>query len=441
MAGLPVPRTASRYETLLAALYARELFGVKLGLGNTRALLAALGHPERRFPAVLVAGTNGKGSTVALLAAMFRAGGRRTGLFTSPHLHDYRERLRVDGVAVGEEELARLAEPWLPLFERRGATYFEAATALAFAHFARREVDVGVIEVGLGGRLDATNTLPRPFGVITDVDRDHEARLGRTLALIAGEKAGILRRGVPAVSGCRRPAARAVVRRHARRKGARLVELQRAAKIDQVRLAADGTTFRLRTERRDYGLLRVALAGAHQAHNAALAVLAAERFPPPAGPLPAEAVRAGLAEARWPGRMEVLAERPLVLADVAHNPQGARTVVETLEAIHPGRRTVVVFGCLADKKYDAMLRTLSARAAELILTRPATASRETASLERLARRTRRLGVRAWVEQGVEAALDRARRLSRAEDLILVTGSTYLVAEARVLHGRGMEERI
>ena len=255
MVGVPVAGSPdlfrTRYERMLGALYQRELFGIRLGLVTTRRLLSRLGHPERAFPALLVAGTNGKGSTSALAFSILREAGYHTGLFTSPHLLDYRERIRVDGEAISREEMLALAEPLLPLFERTGATYFEAATALGFLHFARRGVDVAVVEVGLGGRLDATNVLPRPLGVVTDVDFDHQDRLGRTLAAIAGEKAGIIRRGGEVISGCRRPAAARVIRRAARQRVARLTELDRAACYQVRECGPWGVRMTLRTASAD----------------------------------------------------------------------------------------------------------------------------------------------------------------------------------------------
>ena len=347
----------------LLALRGGEYAGMRPGLERIEALLAALDHPERAYPLAQVGGTNGKGSTAAMLAAMLRAQGRRVGLYTSPHLVSFRERIRVDGEAIAEDAVVDGVEALGTLIAREDATVFEATTALAFDHFARERVDIAVLEVGLGGRVDST-TVGRPVvAVLGPIDFDHREFLGDTLTAIATEKAAIFRSGT-AISAAQPPEAAAVVLEHVARAGVPLLMegrdltvTLRARSLDGQRIACAGPGWRLDD-------LRLGLLGAYQPGNALLAVTAARVLD-----VGERAIRDGLARARWPGRFDVRRRAAgwLVL-DGAHNPAGARALAASLEAYFGDTPMTLIFGVLRDKDAAGILQPLLGRARRVILT-------------------------------------------------------------------------
>ena len=339
-----------------------EMAGMRPGLERIETLLEAIGHPERAMTLVQVAGTNGKGSVCAMLAAVLEASGRRVGLYTSPHLVDIRERIRVAGRPISEVDFADGVEALGTLVARLDATMFEALTALALDHFVREGVEVAVLEVGLGGRLDST-TVGRPaVEVITRVDFDHQAYLGDTLAAIAAEKAAIIRSGI-AVSAAQAPEAESVIVERSAEAGVPLLlegrdlcARVRQRALDGQRLDLEGPGFRLDD-------VRVALLGVFQPGNALLAAAAAHAL----GVEPV-AISAGLGRARWPGRFQVLAGDPPIVLDGAHNPAGARALAASLEAYFPSRRATFVIAILADKDQAGILAPLLPLAQRVIFT-------------------------------------------------------------------------
>jgi dihydrofolate synthase/folylpolyglutamate synthase len=438
-----------------------EALGIRLGLDSMRGLLAALGSPQLRFPAVLVAGSNGKGSTSALLAAMASAAGYRTGLYTSPHLETVEERLRIDGRAVGAERLGELLAEVVSCAERRlghSPTYFEAVTAAAFLWFAAERVDLAVVEVGLGGRLDATNLCEPVLSLITSISLEHRELLGDTLAAIAREKAGIMRGGRPALSWVEDREAAGALREVAAELGASLRAVE-----DEVTIAAgappaaDGlggsgragdlaapagparspawegqiVTLVTPSARRE---LRIRLLGRHQTHNLALAVRAAELLAGSGFPaLDERALAAGAAACRWPGRGEVvsLPDGRRVLLDAAHNAEGAAALGELLAETGPRTGSLdLLFGVLEDKDAGEMLAHLAPLARNLVFTTaPTPRARAAAELPALVRpahpRTPML-----VEPAPAVALDRA--LALGADTLVACGSIFLVGELRRL---------
>jgi dihydrofolate synthase/folylpolyglutamate synthase len=407
------------YAAALERLFALRRFGVRPGLDGTRALLAALGRPERGLSTVHIAGTNGKGSTAAFAERVLRASGRKTGLYTSPHLLRFTERIRIDGEELDEGETAALAARVLAARPDGEATFFEATTAMAFLAFAAHGVEVAVIEAGLGGRLDATNAIERPLAtVVTNVGLDHTDVLGATRPEIAREKAGIFKPGVPALFACADPAARAVLDESARVVGATAQALGR----DFEGHSLDGGEGLLyRGPGGPLGCERLGLAGAHQAANAALALAALGSTPLA---IDDQARRRGLAEARWPGRLEWLADDLLV--DGAHNPDGARALAAALPRLAGGRPLTLVFGALADKDAAGMLAALVPHAARVIVTAPPS-PRALApdALVALAPSSPSIEI----APSLAAALARARRPGAR---VLVAGSLLLVGEARRL---------
>jgi len=412
----------------VAILRELEQFGVRLGLETTRRLLAALGDPQLRLTTVLVAGTNGKGSTAAFLAAMATAAGYRTGLYTSPHLETVEERLRIDGRAIAGERLAARLEAVLGAggtARTHPPTYFEALTVAAFLDFADQDVDLAVFEVGMGGRLDATNAADPVLSLITPLSLDHREHLGSTLAAIAGEKAGVLRHGRPAWSAPQEPAAASALRRVAAATGAQLTFADAAAQVERAARGWDGQRLRVRTPRSEHDL-EVSLLGAHQAGNAALAVLGAESLAELGWHrLDAAAIRAGAAACRWPGRLEAvtLPGGRRVLLDGAHNPGGIRAVTRFLDELDGP--VDLLFGALVDKPVPEMLPPLLARVRTAVLTTaPSSRAVPAAELAALAG-----GHAVVVEPEPSRAL--ARALSGQAPL-LVCGSLYLVGAVRTL---------
>jgi dihydrofolate synthase/folylpolyglutamate synthase len=416
----------------LVYLGSRSQFGMKFGLETIRAVLEKLGHPEKAYPTLVVAGTNGKGSVAAYVDAGLRASGLRTGRYTSPHLVRVNERITVNGRPITDPALARSVMRVRDAAEalvrsrrlRAHPTYFEVLTAAALDHFRRRKVDVAVLEVGMGGRLDATNAADPLASAIVSVDYDHQAYLGKTLGRIAAEKAGVLRRGRPTVLGPMAPAARRAIARGARATGARLVEAQRAVALRERAGALD-----VRTPRRLYRGL-TSLPGAHQRTNLVVALRLLEEARR-AG-LRFDLVRAsrGIASTRWPGRLQWVGGDPPLLLDGAHNPAGARALGAYLQGRGP---FVLLFGAMGDKDVRALAEALFPLADEVVLTRPRVARALGPRL--LARRAGRFGRGARSVSDPRRALALARRLARRLGPgrpVVVAGSLYLIGEVTAL---------
>jgi len=421
--------------TRLAGAYLaqRTLFGMKFGLETMRALVAEMDHPERAYPSLLIAGTNGKGSVAAYCDAALRASGLRTGRYTSPHLVRVNERITVNGRVIGDHALGAAVAAVRHAAQRlvrRGTlaahpTFFEVLTAAAFEHFRRARVELAVLEVGLGGRLDATNVVEPLASAIVSVDFDHEVYLGRTLAAIAGEKAGVLRKGRATVTGPLPPEASAAVRAQARAIGARVVD---AASRSRWQPAGDG--FDLRTPRALYRGLRP-LPGAHQRANLLVAVRLLEEARAAGVAVDLSALPAAVSRTRWPGRLERVAGAPALLLDGAHNPAGARALAAHLRE---GPPFVLLFGAMADKDVQGLARELFPLAQAVVLTRPPRVPRAEAP-DALVRRAAPYARGARREPRVGRALALARRLARAHGprtLVVVAGSLYLVGAVKGL---------
>jgi dihydrofolate synthase/folylpolyglutamate synthase len=431
------------YRDAIDTLYNIRLFGTKLGLANTRHLLDALGHPERRYAVVHVAGTNGKGSVAALVAEALRAAGHTVGLFTSPHISSFRERMQVNGELVSEAEVVEHLERVLPIAEAMGQredltspTFFEVITAMAADTFAARGCDLAVFEVGMGGRLDATNALGAAVSAITSIGLDHTAWLGGTIAEIAAEKAGIIKPGVPVVTDALVEPAREVVRRTAAEQGAPLAEVGRDIHIEGRQAGREGQTLTVRTARRRYEGLCVSLRGAHQAGNCAVAVGVLEVLAEAGVTVPEDAVFAGFRQARWPGRFEVVPGDPAFILDAAANAPAAEALRAALdEFLADGERLLLVTGVLKDKPAADICRALVPRADEVIVTEPASKRALRADELFYAASRYALGRSVRVIERLDRALDAARaRMQGVHGVVLVTGSIFLLAQAREMLG-------
>jgi len=411
----------------LEELFRFERSGMRLGLEGIERLLSRGGRPDRAFPSVLVAGTNGKGSTAAHLAAIFRAAGLRVGLYTSPHLIRFNERIRVDGQAIDDDRLESLLGEWWPRFEEERPSFFEAATALCFDFFARSGIDLAVVEVGLGGRLDATNVLSPRVSVITTVSSAHTEILGDSLARIAAEKAGIVKPGGTLVCGVRKAAARATIEAIAAERGARALWLGRDLRYRTRSVTAEGTEIWIRGHSFE-GAVRSPLPGAHQARNAALAVLAAEAaLADRPGREVAAAVSRGIPATRWPARAQILDGSPPVLLDAAHNVEGAIALRETIQALYPGRPVAFVVALSRDKARASYLTELGRVAGRFYLTEFAGERATPAPLLLASAPAAHIACEA-VPAAAEALAAARRWASGAGGVVVVTGSFFLVAE-------------
>jgi len=439
------------YETAVARIYAlghelAQMPSPKFDLDHMRVLLRALDYPERRFPSVLIAGTNGKGSTAATLASILKASGLRTGLYTSPHLIRINERIRINGEEISDDEFAllhdmidRTAErlvgeselPWHPSF-------FEMLTAIAFEYFSRKKIDIAVLEVGMGGRLDATNVIDPRICVITDISLDHQKFLGNTVTEIAREKAGIIRRGGIVVTLPQQPQANDVI-------GNTILDLeaQAVSAVPYVPPVAPSTQYRVANTELGRAIFRyplevmgerilveTPLVGRHQLRNVALAIAAAEELSHRGFAITADSIEHGIRETHWPGRFQVISPvkgASEYVLDVAHNPAGAWALRSTLSGAYEDRPLTFVFGAMRDKAIGEIAEILFPLAERVIATRadnPRSATsgeiREAAAHTSVA-----------IEQApnVAAALERARVLAGSNGVVVVTGSIYIVGEA------------
>jgi dihydrofolate synthase/folylpolyglutamate synthase len=413
----------SDYRAALDFLFARTTGAFKFGLDRTRALLAEMGNPHLAIPTIHIAGTNGKGSAVATADALLSAKRLRVARYTSPHLVDFRERIVVAGVPIPERDVVAFIDRWTPTIERIEASFFEATTAMAFLHFATEHADVALVETGLGGRLDATNVVhPRAAGV-TSIGYDHMEYLGTTLQAIAGEKAGIFKRGVPAVIGEPAPDVASWLADDARRAAASAVRIVREeTRVDDVVVDARGTTFVLEATG-DRATIRTPLLGRHQAANFAFTLLLLDAAGPPYATSLSDAALAAPSIV-LPGRFQRYGRW---IFDVAHNADGARTLATTLSSVDGGSRVAVLLCVLADKDWRAMIEALRPIASRFILTDAPTAPASRRwSLAEAARYAATLG--AEVEQCPDFDEALAEAASRDEDT-LVTGSFHTVGDA------------
>ena len=404
----------------------------KPGLDRMAALLALLGDPQKQLRFVHITGTNGKGSTAAMLAAVLTAAGYSTGLFTSPHLRRYNERIRVDGREISDGELSALLEEVRPLLARLGEkpSQFELLTALGLLYFQRKGCDLAVLEVGMGGRLDPTNVIPVPeAAVITAVGLDHTAYLGTTVPQVAGEKAGIIKPGCEVILSHQNREVLDVVAARCADTGARLTVTAPEA-LTVTAHSLDGQRFSYR-DRQD---LRIALLGPYQTQNASAALDAADALRRRGWTIPEEALRRGLASASWPGRFEVLQRSPAVLVDGAHNPNGAAALADCLRTCLPNRPVTFVMGVMADKDSAGMLDLMAPLAKSFVTVTPdSSRALDAAALASDIRSRFGLTVRdaGTVEDGVALALSDAG----PEDAVCVFGSLYQVGTVRAMFGR------
>ena len=415
------------YEKKSSYLYGPEHFD----LARVEELLALLDNPHLHFKSIHIAGTKGKGSVAAMCESVLRVAGYRTGLYTSPHLHTFRERIQVNGQLIPQEAVASLTERLQPLVSRiEGITTFEIITALGFLYFAEQGVEFAVLEVGMGGRLDATNVVNPLVAAITSLSYDHTHILGKTLPLIAREKAGIIKDKALVVSAPQSPEAMTVIEEVCQEKEAKLTVIGRDRTWEAGEANLEGQWFRVSSSgfRVPSSELWIPLLGRHQLDNATVVVAAIEKLRQQGINIPEASIREGLRQARWPGRLEILGRKPFVVVDCAHNADSAEKLKAALEELFTYRRLILIFGASVDKDIEGMMRELFSLAHQVIVTQAnhpraadAGALQEKAlAFERQAR----------ASDSVASALALALEQAGPQDLICVTGSVFVVAEAR-----------
>ncbi|NLN20210.1 MAG: bifunctional folylpolyglutamate synthase/dihydrofolate synthase [Firmicutes bacterium] len=438
-------------EEALAFLTSLTRFGIRPTLDRMRVMLSMLDEPHTRYPVVHIAGTNGKGSTARFIAGALQEAGLVTGLFTSPHLVRYNERMMLQGRPIADDELLSLVDEVRPVIAETARlsdhpTEFEVATVLAFSYFARRRVDVAVVEVGMGGSWDSTNVVDPCLSVITPIAMDHMDRLGHTLAEIAGEKAGIIKPGRPVVAAAQEEEAARVIAEKARAQGSPLIWVRDKQDAESDRCDSrftalgwdlTGGRFHLDSRGEHWSDVQVGMLGRYQISNAALAAVACQLLAEQGFPVRENHVRAALKSVRWPGRLELIHESPFVLLDGAHNAQGARALADALGQLFADRRRALILGMMGDKQVDEVLSALLPQAAAVYCTAPASSRTAPLRPKELAQHVGRIAeslhlhlesVRAIDDAW--AAMQQALAESGPDDVLCVCGSLYLVGEVR-----------
>jgi dihydrofolate synthase/folylpolyglutamate synthase len=422
------PLRQTPYQNSLEYLYSLDKFGMIFGLTQVERILETLGNPHRAIQAIHVGGTNGKGSTAAMMASILQKEGYRVGLYTSPHLVRFTERIRINGKEIEEAEVARLAGEMRERIEAASIeppfTFFDFTTAMAIYYFSQKMVDLAILEVGLGGKLDSTNVVDPLLSIITNVAMDHEEVLGQSLLKIAREKAGIIKKGRPLITAATQPSVLHLISRVCREQEAPCFRV--------------GKEFRsVRTGERDFhyeGLQRklwgvhLNLPGPHQIINATTALGAMEILEELGYTVSTKAMIEGLKDVDWPGRLEVVRSAPQVVLDGAHNPAGAKVLKDSLEKEFQYRRLILLIGIMKDKKYETMLHTLTPLADHVILSRPNTV--RAASPSSLKKSIGQNGKRVEVIDDLKEAIGRSLSMAGEEDLVCITGSLYTVGEAK-----------
>lgn len=414
------------YKDAIDYLYGLQIFGMKLGLRNITHVLREIDNPHTCYGTVHIAGTNGKGSTASLVESVLRSAGYKTGLFTSPHLFDFTERIRVNGKPIPKRKVSVGVERIKPYIEKYRCTFFEAATALAFHHFHREQIDVAVVEVGMGGRLDATNVVSPLCTIITDIDNDHTEYLGNKLGTIALEKAAVIKENTPVISSVTHSEILEVLQTTCNRKGAQLYLTSEQCTLTIRETSTDGSLLDIRTPYHSHSGLRLPLIGRHQFRNLTAAVLALEVLNQDGFAISKANVKNGISRSTWPGRLQVLQKNPLFIADGAHNPGGIRALKDALQELFTYSRLILIFGVMANKNYREMAELIVPLTDHTVVTRPN--MNRALDCRTLAKEVSRHTPNVEIANSVSQAVQRARRSSGPEDAVCAAGSLFLVGE-------------
>ncbi len=422
------------YNQALEYIHGTYKFGSKLGLTNIKHLLNLLGDPHKEFKYIHVAGTNGKGSVTSMLSHILKEAGYKVGMFISPYLENFTERIQVDLKEIPRQDLADITEIVKEKVDEMVAegcnhpTEFEIITAIGFLYFARQKIDVAVVEVGLGGRLDATNVVDQPLiSVITSIGFDHMDILGSSLGDIAYEKAGIIKEGRPVVSYPQLEEAAVVIRKIAQERNANLFEVS-PDQINAKSISIDGNVFDFRYKDDKFSDLRLNLIGEHQLTNAATALTAIGMIKELGLDIPTSAIYDGLAKTRWPGRLEQVHENPTIIIDGAHNAGGATALAHAINTYFDDKKIILVLGILKDKEVDAVISKICPLAHTIIITRP-DSPRAMDPLE-LREKVLKYCTQVIVEPNISNAIEKSIDISNGQDIVLICGSLYLAGTAR-----------
>ena len=421
------------YDEALSYLYNLERFGIKLDLSNITSLMSRLGNPHLKFPSVHIAGTNGKGSVAAMIHSILCKAGYKVGLYTSPHLVDFRERIRIGQELIDKNFIFDFIPKLKDETDKNGYTFFEVTTALAFEYFAQKKVDVAVVETGLGGRLDATNVINPLVSIITNIGLEHTEHLGNTISQIAGEKAGIIKHGVPTITAENQPEALEVIRSVCAKRCSELILLQKESSYTVLDSSIEGSKFNFVSDSVKFENLQLNLAGEYQVLNACICLTAIHKLKQLGWQVDKQAIINGLKKINWRARLEVFPnldpvdrKEPLVLLDVAHNPVGMQTLIHTLDQLFPEKKIIFIFGVMEDKDYRSMLEEMSKIARFIVLTKPEyKRSAEPEALEETLKRTNTpYEIIPMVKQAYLFALKNAKD----NDIICITGSHFTVGD-------------
>ncbi|MBN2000365.1 bifunctional folylpolyglutamate synthase/dihydrofolate synthase [candidate division KSB1 bacterium] len=409
-------------------LYELQLFGIKLGLEKMSDLLAAVGNPHEKLKFIHIAGTNGKGSVAAMLAAILFQAGYKTGLYTSPHLVDVCERIRVNGQNIDRNNFTLITEKLQQPVEKLKCTFFEAMTALALLHFEMVETDIVVLEVGLGGRLDATNVVFPEISVITNIDMDHQKYLGRSIKKIAAEKAGIIKKSVPCIIGDLFPSAEKVIEQVCEKRGSQLFRSSDICSAGNILVNMNVSEFWLSVKQiADDLTVKMPLVGAHQVKNACLAAGAIAVLQPSWEKLKPVHIQLGLEYVSWPARFQVMSQSPLVIVDAAHNVGAFRELVMTIQLVKQNFNVVFVIGFAEDKDFRTIIRLLKPVAQRFIAVQANT--NRSLDVNILARELKLQDCLFTVANNIQAGVEKAYQESEKKTMICITGSHFVVGEA------------
>ncbi len=417
------------YNKFLEEIFAKTATDRKIELTRIKQFLDAIGNPEKNIQGIHVAGTNGKGSTCAAIESILHTHNFSVGLNTSPHLVDYKERFRINKEEVNPEELLALYLKRKDTHEEFDTTYFEISTAIAFELFYNQGVDFSIMEVGLGGRLDASVLLNAVITVITNIEYDHTKSLGNTLAKIALEKAGILKKGIPLVLGRTRPAARKAILQRAKELSCPVVEYEKTLTLSNEHYGENGVYYDISIPSYDVNFngIYCNLAGAHQVGNTALSVLVCAVLAKYYGfVLDEEKTKQALASVIWNGRLQKIGENPTIILDGAHNPAGMRQLVRNIKSIYKYKKLIVVLGILYDKEIKKMVRSISEIADIIVISK--SQSHRAAAIETLEREVKKTGIAYYKFPNSISAFEHAKKIADKNDLICVSGSLYTIGE-------------
>ncbi len=420
------------FEQAVEYIHGIGMFGSKPGLERISALLDCLNHPEDDLKIIHVAGTNGKGSTSAMISSILQENGYQVGLFISPYLESFNERIQVNSKPINKEKLADLVDEMKPIVEKVAKTdvgqptQFEIITAMGFKYFKEIDVDFVVLEVGLGGTYDATNVITPILSIITSIGLDHQAILGDTLEEIAGEKAGIIKKEIPVITAVTKNGPFAVIKNKAEEMNATLHALEKNFHIERIDNSINGQTFNYEflNEKLEFS---ISFLGQHQIRNASLAVTAAKIMKTLGYKINDSYLYKGLKKATWPGRLEIMQKKPYIILDGAHNEQATEVIAKTIKELFD-KKIVLVLGILSDKNYTKMISDLVPLAKEAFITAPD--YYRATDTEMLANEAKKHCENVFEVKGVSNAIDKAIEISNKDDLILITGSLYTVGEAR-----------